>query len=499
VRTATAGFRDPAAVMIVTAVALLSVAVASGRGAKEVAPLVIAVVVLATLHRVLFQWQGLVGMIVVILLFIPVGRYRLPGNLPFDLELYRVMVALIVLAWLTALLIDQRVRLRATAFDRPILLIGVWILASDLANPGRVNAYGSYVAKTLTFYLSFILVYYITATAIRQRESLLLLLRLMAGGGAIIGALGLIEREKAYNAFDHLHSLLPFLILQPSLDTAILRGGNLRVFGSAEHPIALGALLTMLIPISVYLTKAQGRRWMIATMLLLLGALATGSRTAITMLLAQGILYFIYKRRETLRILPLLAPAVVLVHGLLPGAIGGFRAAFFPKGGIIAQQSQLGATENGQLAGGRIRLIGPMVAEASRHPLFGEGMGTRITGFNVKNRNAPILDNQWLNNLLDVGYIGFGLWIWLFVMSVRKLLSRARKAPSDDPDSWLFLGLGAAIFSFAIGMLTFDAFGYTQIFFIFWILLGISSALLAAPERAAVVSRVRPTLRPATG
>ena len=301
-KTATAGVRDPAAVMIVTAVALLSAAVATGRGAKEVAPLVIGVVVLATVHRVLFQWHGLVGVIVAVLLFVPIGRYRLPGNLPFDLELYRVIVALVILAWLTALLIDQRVRLRATAFDRPILLIMACIIASDLANPGRVNAYSSNVAKTLTFYLSFILVYYLTATAVRSRGSVLVLLRLMAGGGAVIGALGLIEREKAYNAFDHLHTLLPFLILQPGSDSAVLRGGNLRVFGPAQHPIALGALLVMLIPIAVYLTKVQGRRWMIATLLLLLGALATGSRTAITMLLAQGILYFIYKRRETLRL-----------------------------------------------------------------------------------------------------------------------------------------------------------------------------------------------------
>jgi hypothetical protein len=47
--------------------------------------------------------------------------------------------------------------------------------------------------------------------------------------------------------------------------------------------------------------------------------------------------------------------------------------------------------------------------------LFGEGFGTRQTGFNNPLRNAPILDNQWLNNLLDVGYIGFFLWVWLFV------------------------------------------------------------------------------------
>ena len=61
-------------------------------------------------------------------------------------------------------------------------------------------------------------------------------------------------------------------------------------------------------------------------------------------------------------------------------------------------------------------------------------MGTRIVGFFVKERNAPILDNQWLNNLLDVGYIGFGLWLWLFVRAVRQLLRRGNELSEDDPD-----------------------------------------------------------------
>src|SRR5215469_8696814 len=123
--------------MNVAAVGVLAAAVVSGTGGKEVAPLVVGVVVLATLHRTLFHWHGLIGVIVAVVLFVPIARYHLPGNLPFDLELYRVIVALVVLAWLTSLLIDQHVRLRTTPFDRPILLIAAWILASDLANPGR--------------------------------------------------------------------------------------------------------------------------------------------------------------------------------------------------------------------------------------------------------------------------------------------------------------------------------------------------------------------------
>jgi hypothetical protein len=97
------------------------------------------------------------------------GRYRLPGSLPFGLELYRVVVAACVLAWAASLLVDSRVRLRSTAFDRPLVLIGACVLASEITNPGRVNAYGSHVIKSLTFFLSFILVYYLTATTIHRR------------------------------------------------------------------------------------------------------------------------------------------------------------------------------------------------------------------------------------------------------------------------------------------------------------------------------------------
>ena len=44
-------------------------------------------------------------------------------------------------------------------------------------------------------------------------------------------------------------------------------------------------------------------------------------------------------------------------------------------------------------------VAGPMLSEAAGYPIFGEGLGTRITGFSSTFRNAPILDNQWLNTI----------------------------------------------------------------------------------------------------
>ena len=350
----------------------------------------------------------------------------------------------------------------------------------------------------MTFFMSFILVYYIVTTQVRQRGSIDFLLRFLTVGGAVIGALALVERRTHFNAFDHLHAILPFLTYEPNDPSLglLVRGGDLRAIGPSQQPIALGAMLVMILPIAVYLARTRGRHWIIAAVLLLVGALATASRTALSMILAEFILFLIVKPRETKRLLPLFVPAIIVVHVLAPGALGGLKDALFPKGGLIAQESRLAANANPELAGGRIRQIRPMVTEASHHPFFGEGLGTRITGFDSPDRNAPILDNQWLNNLLDVGYIGFGLWIWLFVRSVRMLLRRARES-SGDGDDWLFLGLAASIFSFAIGMLTFDAFSFTQVYFIFWILLGLSGALLAAsPEPALIKSQAR--LRSAT-
>ena len=496
-RTLVAVRRDPAALLVVGSLGLVTLAVLTDHGVKLVGPVVLLIALLGVAHRRLLRWHSLVGLILAVVLFVPIGRYKLPGNLPFNLELYRVVVALVVAIWLASLLVDARVRWYSTPFDLPLLLLLACVFMSEIANPDRVNLYGSQVAKTMTFFMSFVLVYYIVATQVRRRQSIDFLLRFLTVGGAIIGALAIVERRTHFNAFNHLHAILPFLTFDPNDSSLsyLFRGGDLRAIGPAQQPIALGAMLVMSLPISVYLTRTRGRHWIIASVFLLVGALATGSRTALSMILAEFILFLIVKPRETKRLLPLFVPAIVVVHVLAPGALGGLKSALFPKGGLIAEQTRLAVNANPQLAGGRIRQIRPMVTEASHHPFFGEGLGTRLTGFDSKDRNAPILDNQWLNNLLDVGFIGFGLWIWLVVRSIRMLLRRARES-SGDGDDWLFLGLAASIFSFAIGMLTFDAFSFTQVYFIFWILLGLSAAVLSVPATSAVTSRAR--LRAAT-
>ena len=329
-----------AATTIVGALAVLAAAASSGLYTAAVAPLVLAVILFATWHRTLLQWQSLVGLILVIVLFVPITKYRLPANLPFQIELYRLVVALVVFIWITSLLIDRRVRLERTAFDKPLLLIVLWAFASEVANPGRVESLSTYVAKSLTFFLSFVLVYYVTASVIRKRSEAILLLKVLVLGCGAIAVSSLFEHRTGFNIFYHVHSVVPFLQFQGG--GVIARFGRLRVMGSAQHPIALGAVLVVPVPLAVYFARTAGRRWWSVVAVLLLGALATGSRTAIVMLIAMTVVFLFLKPQETRRIWPLLLPGVVVVHLVVPGAIGTLRNAFFPPGGIIAEQSQLG-------------------------------------------------------------------------------------------------------------------------------------------------------------
>src|SRR5690606_18121956 len=79
------------------------------------------------------------------------------------------------------------------------------------------------------------------------------------------------------------------------------RGEGTRVYASAEHPIALGAALVLLLPLGIYAgRKWGGRIWWVATALIGIAAVATIARTGATMMLTVLVVLLILKPREVL-------------------------------------------------------------------------------------------------------------------------------------------------------------------------------------------------------
>jgi polysaccharide biosynthesis protein PslJ len=436
----------------------------------------VGLLVIVAWQRYLLAWPTLVGYVVVVLLFIPIRRFTLGGGMPVALEPYRVLVAIVIAAWLLAVLVDPKIPWRKTGFERPIIAFSVVALISIALNLGWITGTGitSAVLKQVSILASFILTAFFVASAIRTRRQLDSIVVLLVAGGTLIAILTLIEWKTSRNLFNRLDTFIPILRIDPGAVLANdIRGGRVRAYASAEHPIALGALLVLILPLAVYLYRRKGKLiWMLAAALLVFGALATGSRTAAGMLAALLVAFFWMKRAETLRLLPMLIPLCIACQIVMPGTLGTFKAIIFPAGGsVIAEQ------QGGQGAGeGRIADLGPSLEQWSRTPFFGQGFGSRLTSLSDPLVNARILDNQWLASLLEVGALGVLALLWLYVRSVRMLARRAKR--DATPYGWLLASLGAALTAYAVGMLTYDAFSFIQVTFVSFILLGLAAAAL---------------------
>ncbi len=162
---------DLVAASILATTAFVGLAVAVAAGAPGIAAFAGVLLLSAVaVRRPTLPWSRVLVVLLLVILFVPIRRYRIPGDLPFQLEPYRVLVGLIVLGWLASLLVDPRARLGASRFEVPVGLILVAMVASIAANPERASEVQSTVLKSFTFFLSFVVVFYLVVSVVRSRR-----------------------------------------------------------------------------------------------------------------------------------------------------------------------------------------------------------------------------------------------------------------------------------------------------------------------------------------
>jgi polysaccharide biosynthesis protein PslJ len=443
-------------------------------------------------------WRQLLAALILVILLVPIRRYSLPADLPFQLELYRLFVALLVVGWIGSLLVDRRVRLRRTGFEGPLAVILGAAITSMVVNPERVAGASAEVNKQLMFLLSYVVVLYLTVSGVRKLSDVDFLARCLVAGGAIVSVFALVEARLGFNAFNHLATVMPFL-----RDLGDVGGfqrvgtGQLRVFASAQHPIALSAALVMLAPLAIYLARRHGqRRWLICALVLGVACASTVSRTGVVMFLVVALTFLWIRPRETLRLWPALLAAAILTHAALPGTLGAIKNSFFPPGGLIAEQR--GSADSS--GSGRLADLGPALELWTRQPILGQGYGTNVVNPDAGGIEANIFDDQWLGTLLGTGIVGFVGWGWFFVRAIRRFGGEAMRDTTER--GWLLTAITAGIAAFGVGMLTYDAFAFIQVTFLLFILVGLGSVVIqaspsaTAPVAESVAFRRRPVTNP---
>ena len=439
--------------------------------------IVAAVLAMREMSTPTVTWPNAIAGFALVIWLIPARGYRLPVTLPFNLEPYRIVLGGLIVALLVAV-VRKRLRLEFLGFGLPLAILAGTATVSAILNyqdigdlPGDPGAF-----KSLSYYLGFLSVFVLVASAIKTQAAMDTVVRALVIGATIVAFSAIYESRSGYNAFDHLAEWIPALVRE-SRTIFSDRGGNLRVYASAQHPIALSAALFMVFPLALYLIGRAGSRlraqlWGAAAAVCAMGAVATISRTTVIMGIAVLAVALWVRGRQVVRFWPLLLILPVAIHFAVPGALGGIYKAFFPQEGLASDLT----TRSGEQGSGRLADVGPGLRVWSESPIYGNGVGTQVTtgetGAAITADRAVgaiiYFDNEWLNTLVSLGVLGVIGTAWFIFGSLAVVGRFARRV--RGPRSDLAAACAASIGAFGVSMLVFDAFAFVQSTIIFFVI-----------------------------
>jgi hypothetical protein len=451
-------------------------------------------------------WANALAALFLVFWLIPMKSYGLPVNLPFALEPYRLFLLALFLIWIAALVVGKG-RLSAAGHGGPILFLFLVALASMILNLNKIaDLAGSQTdaLKPMSFFIGFLFVYMLVASTTQGLPAIDRLVRTLVVGGSIVAVAAIYESARRYNVFDHLDQWIPVLV-KTEREVDAVRGGRLRVYASAQHPIALGCALTMMVPLAVYLAQHARSKWATygwlgATILLATGAFATISRTIVVMGIVMILMWLMLRRRQIQRFWPLVFMLPVVVHFVAPGALGGIWKAFFPEGGLVSSAGgRAGETGSGRFADyGAARMLweqSPLVGNGSGYQgLIPVEAGRRIAEGQqaVTTASNLIFDNAYLTALVELGILGVIGLVWLGFGAAFKLGRAAKK--TDGPAGDLMAVCAVSCAGFAASMYLFDAIAFVQATLVFVVI-----AALGMCARQAVLQEARDEARALEG
>ena len=322
-------------------------------------------------------WPNALAVFIGVLWFVPIKLYRLPVDLPFQLEVYRVLIVLLVVGFAIGSLTTKR-EVETLGVGKPLFVMAVAALTSQVINSQAIDSAdtGGQSLKSLSMFLSLIVVFLIFASTLDTFREIERMVAVIVLAGVVVAIAALYEGRTNFNVFDHFSSWFPGFVKNPR-EVLDIRGGRLRVHASAQHPIALGAAFTMLVPLGMYLyttakTQAMKALWIGSVIIVAAGAAATISRTTVVMGAAMGVAAFVLRRQALIRLLPVFLVLPILVHAAAPGAIGGLVKSFGSQEGTGFIQSFY--TRGGETGSGRLADIGPGLHLWLQSPIVGLGI-----------------------------------------------------------------------------------------------------------------------------
>ena len=409
----------------------------------------------------------------------PFNDIQLGASLPVDLKLDRLVLPIILVAWLLSFALGGRggPRWRWTPIHTALAIFTAAAGLSVVLNAGYLDQtleFGLAVKKLalLGAYLAFFLV---IASVVRKGE-IKAFMNLILGLAVIVAVGTLWEFNFDYNVFYEVtQKLLPggFTFTSSGIDGLDEIGRRL-VVGPTEHGLEVVAMLSMAMPIA-FVRLMETRRWKERIMygliicLIFGAALATYRKSAILAPIAACLVLAYFRRRELLRLAPLGLVLLVAIPILSPNALGSVVEQLRP--------TKLGVST----VSDRVSDYDAIRPDVLSNPAFGRGYGS------YSHTSYRILDNELLTRLVESGIVGVLAFILIIftIVGVAAPIIRSRD-PARAPPA---LAIAAAAVPFLILSALFDEMSFPHAPYALLTLAGLLAVIAAEPPTAESLDR----------
>jgi hypothetical protein len=407
---------------------------------------------------------------------VPFDSITLPVRLPFESNLDRIMLGVIVFLWLAAAFNNGRERPRIPgsflnwALGAFLLaaLVSVIVNVEQLAILNEI----SLSVKKLALLVGYVAFFFLVTSIVRPEEVPAFVTFVL--GLACVAALGtIVEYRLDYNVFFQGEAqVLPgglSIGAQPADDPF----GRASITGPTLHGLVIALMLTIAFALAVTRLVEHGpnhRRWLWAgvTILILAGTFATGRKTALIVPVVVVMALVALRPRYARKLLPVGIVALLAMPVLSPGAVGSIRAQLQPDR-VTSTNSTTGRTQD----------YAAVQPDLANHPVIGRGYGSYDPA------KYRIIDNQYIGLGIETGFIGVGTYL---LMLIAVFISARPAIRSGDP-ARAGPAMAAACSAAALGVAAalFDVFAYPQVPYVF-----LSVAALAVVASSASAGSGRP-------
>jgi hypothetical protein len=409
----------------------------------------------------------LLALFIVMVWLVPYEAIKLSIPLPIDPLPDRFFLALIIAVGVATALATRRMpgARPSPVFWQALLVFTVLAMVSLAFNAVRAAGAGEIdqgTKKVLLLWANVALFYAVARTVrpseLRAFSVLLVTLACLTAAGTIW------EYRTDYNIFyDLAHRLFSSFASVAPTPTAALDGRE-DTFGPTSHGLAVTTMLTLALPFAVLgllrsPTRTKKVLYAIAVALILTGGLSTLRKTSLIAPVSALLVLTAYRPRQMFRLAPLGVAMVVVIHVMAPGALGGVGSQL--TGNFLGAGTTQGRT-------GDYDAIRPDLAN---QPLLGRGYGTPDIG---RSDTYRILDNQYLAQAIQVGFLGLGIYLALMFAGFVLANNVIRHARSPDSRT-VGLAAAAGFVAFAVVSGLFDVFTFSQAPYMLMIVAGMCS------------------------